>query len=310
MQDQEPGRWDDVRIFLAAYRVLSLGMAASRLGVDTSTVSRRLAAFEDQLGVRLFERTREGLLRTRAAEQMFEAAEAMETAHARMSREASDVEASAEGTVRLTVDPGIAESFVVPALPRFRAAHPRIEIELDASPLPRDLGRREADLALRSTRITGADLVATKVSAATWIPVGSPALVGELGALSSWDAAPWIVWDHGMAGFGPAQWVAKHASKAAVPLRTSHFASQVAAAVAGLGLALLPAPYLRVRKLQRARSGKPLAASLEQLPSSELWVVGHRVLRDVPRVNALWSFLVEEMRSIDRGGRLGADAGA
>jgi hypothetical protein len=56
MQDQEPTRWDDVRVFLAAYRLLSLGMAASRLGVDTSTVSRRIAAFERQLGVQLFER--------------------------------------------------------------------------------------------------------------------------------------------------------------------------------------------------------------------------------------------------------------
>ena len=209
MQDHEPGRWDDVRIFLAAYRLESLGMAASRLGVDTSTVSRRIAAFEEHLGVRLFERTREGLLKTRAAEQMFAAAEAMETAHARLSRDASDVEARAEGTVRLTVDPGVAESFVVPTLARFRAAHPRIAIELDASPLPRDLGRREADLALRSMKVTGADLVATKVSAASWLPVGSPALVAELGALPSWDAAPWVAWDRDMSGFAPAQWVAK-----------------------------------------------------------------------------------------------------
>ncbi|MEO6602286.1 MAG: LysR family transcriptional regulator, partial [Polyangiaceae bacterium] len=51
MQDQDVGRWDDVRIFLTAYRLLSLGMAASRLGIDTSTVSRRIAAFEKNLGV-------------------------------------------------------------------------------------------------------------------------------------------------------------------------------------------------------------------------------------------------------------------
>ena len=83
MQDQETARWDDVRVFLAAYRLLSLGMAAARLGLDTSTVSRRIAAFERELGVRLFERSREGLQRTLAAEQLFEAAEAMEAAHAR-----------------------------------------------------------------------------------------------------------------------------------------------------------------------------------------------------------------------------------
>ena len=299
MQDQESsGRWDDVRIFLTAYRLLSLGLAASRLGVDTSTVSRRIAAFEEHLGVRLFERGREGLLRTRAAEQMFEAAEAMETAHARLFRDASDVEQKAEGTVRLTVDPGIAESFVVPVLPRFRRLHPGIDIELDASPLPRDLARREADLALRSTKVAGAELVATKVAAAEWVALGSAELVGELGTLASWDSAPWVTWDKDMVAFPAAQWVARHASKAPVPLRTSHFASQIAAAQAGLGLAVLPSPYAKIKDLRRPRVTKALAAGANEWPKSELWLVGHRVLRDVPRVAALWTFLAEGIRAM------------
>jgi len=298
MQDQGPGRWDDVRIFLAAYRLLSLGMAASRLGVDTSTVSRRISAFEEHLGVRLFERSREGLLRTKTAEQIFEAAEVMETANARLARDASHVEARAEGTVRLTVDPGVAESFVVPSLARFRAKHPRVDVEIDASPLPRDLARREADIALRSTKIGGAELVTTKVASETWTALGAPALVNRLGSLSTWDAAPWVTWDRDMAGFPPAQWVARHAGKAETPLRTSHFASQVAGAEAGVGLALLPAPYAKIRKLERPRTTKALAGSVDEWPKSELWLVGHRVLRDVPRVAALWSFLLEEIRAI------------
>jgi len=298
MQAYESARWDDIRIFLAAYRLAGLGMAASRLGIDTSTVSRRIAALEESLGVRLFERSRDGLLHTKAAEQVFEAAEAMETAHARLSRDASAVEGTAEGTVRLTVDPGIAESFVAPSLARFRAKHPRVDVELDASALPRDLSRREADLALRSTKITGADLVATKVMVASWVAVGSPALVKRLGVLSTWDAAPWITWDREMANFPPAQWVARHAAKARAPLRTSHFASQVAAAEAGVGLALVPAPYTRIRKVERVRTTTALAESVGAWPKSELWLVGHRVLRDVPRVAALWTFLAEEMRAI------------
>jgi DNA-binding transcriptional LysR family regulator len=298
MQDLDGGRWDDVRIFLAAYRLQSFGLAASRLGVDTSTVSRRIAALEGQLSVTLFERRRDGLLRTRAAEQVFEAAEAMETAHARLSRDASDVEANAEGTVRLTVDPGVAEAYVVPSLARFRAKHPRIDVELDASALPLDLGRREADLALRSTKIAGADLVTTKVSSAVWTALGSQALVKRLGALSSWDDAPWITWDRDMANFAPAQWVARHAPRAPTPLRTSHFASQIAAAESDLGLALLPDPYVRIRNLQAARITKALATSVEELPTSELWLVGLRVLREVPRIAALWSFLLDEIRAV------------
>lgn len=298
MQDHEQARWDDVRVFLAAYRALSLGVAASRLGVDTSTVSRRLAAFELQLGVELFERTREGLLRTVAAERLFEAAEVIEAAHARLSRDASGVEAAAEGTVRLTLDPGLAEFFVVPALPRFRALHPRIDLELDASSQPRDLRRREADLALRSTTLAGADLVATKVAVQGWVAVGNRKLVGTLGSLSSWDAAPWITWDRDLSSFPPAQWVARHAPRAQTPLRTSHFASQVAAVEAGLGIALLPAAYARRKSFARVRTGRALAASVETLPHSELWLVAPRILRDVPRVAAVWAFLAEQMRAL------------
>lgn len=297
MQDRASAeKWDDVRVFLAAYRARSLGLAAARLKLDTSTLSRRIAAFEQQIGTRLFERSREGLLPTRSAEQIFAAAEAMETAHARLSRDASDVEQRAEGTVRLTVDPGIAEGFVVPALPRFRAEHPAVEIELDASPLPRDLARREADIAVRSTKVVGAELIATKLASASWLPLGSPELIADLGVLASWAAAPWVIWDRDMTGFPPAQWVARHAGKAPIPLKTSHFASQIVAAQSGLGLALLPSPYIKLRGLRQARANKALRDATQEWPKSEVWLVSHRVLRDVPRVAAVWNFLAREMR--------------
>lgn len=294
---QDP-TWDDVRIFLAAYRLGSLGMAAARLGVDTSTVSRRITAFEDQLGVRLFERTREGLQVTRAAEQAFAAAEAMETAHAQLTRDASDVETAAEGTVRITVDPGMAEAIVAPALVRLRAAHPRVDVEIDASPLPRDLSRREADLALRTTKVTGADLVMTKLSTQRWLALGAPDFVDALGPLAAWTDAPWITWDRDMTGFAPAQWIARHAAKASVPLRTSHFASQIAAAEAGLGLALLPSMYTRLRALRPVKLKRALTADADAWPTSEMWLVSHRIVRHVPRVAAVWSFLLAELRAI------------
>ena len=298
MQDPADARWDDVRIFLAAYRLRSLGMAAARLGVDTSTVSRRLTAFEDHLGVRLFERTREGLLITRAAEHAFAAAEAMETAHAQLARDASDVETAAEGTVRLTVDPGVAEAIVAPALVRLRAAHPRVDIELDASPLPRDLSRREADLALRTTKVTGADLVMSKITTQRWLALGGRDLVDRLGTLAAWTDAPWITWDRDMTGFAPAQWVARHAAKAPVPLRTSHFASQIAAAEAGLGLALIPPIFAELRKLYPVKLKRALHAAADEWPTSEMWLVSHRIVRHVPRVAAVWSFLLDTLRAL------------
>ncbi|AKU98883.1 Transcriptional regulator, LysR family [Labilithrix luteola] len=299
-QDQS-SRWDDVRIFLAAHRMKSLGAAAARLGLDTSTVSRRLTAFEESLGTRLFERTREGIVPTHAAESLVPAAEAMEAAHARLTRDASSVEAEAEGTVRISTAPGIADTFVAPSLVRLRKHHPKITVELDASTTARDLTRHEADIALRSLEPQGSELVITKVATAPWLGAAHPALVKELGKLESWADAPWITWDRDLAGFPPARWVATHAAKAPVALRTSHFSSQLAAARTGLGIVLVPKPYLAPHELVPIRYDAALTPSADAWPSDDLWLVGHRALRDVPRIAVVWEFLANEMRRITGG---------
>lgn len=162
-------RWDDIRIFLAIHRHHTLAAAAGKLAIDTSTVSRRLAALEADLGHPLFERTRTGLQPTAAAGRVLAAAEAMEAAHARMTREASEVETTAEGIVRISTAPGLSSVFVAPMLVRLRKLYPRISIELDAAVAARDLTRHEADLAIRSVRSQGAELVTTKLVTASWV---------------------------------------------------------------------------------------------------------------------------------------------
>jgi len=284
-------RWDDIRIFLAIYRQHTLGSAANRLGLDTSTVSRRLAALEDDLGERLFDRTREGLTPSRAAERVLAAAEAMEAAHARLTRDASDVERLAEGVVRISTAPGFSSSFIAPALPRLRKKHPRISIELDSHVAPRDLTRHEADIAVRSVRSQGADLVTTKLATASWVAAAAPRIASKLGRITSWNAAPWIQWDRDLASFPPAKWVAQHVTD--VALRTSDFPAQLAAARAGLGLLLVPVPYLEPSGLVVIDYAPAMSPAW---PSDDLWLVGHRVLRDVPRVAAVWEFLTEELR--------------
>jgi DNA-binding transcriptional LysR family regulator len=301
-ENQGHPRWDDIRMFLAAYRHKNLGTAASRLGLDTSTVSRRLVALEASLGARLFERTREGLVATATADRVYTAAAAMESSHGRFTRDASSVETRAAGIVRLSVAPGMADTFIAPMLARLHATHPGIELELDACEQVRDLTHHEADLALRSVRPQGAVLVTTKLTTARWIPVGAPALVRRLDRIAAWADAPWITWDRDLVSFAPARWLARHAPSAKIVLRTSHMASQLTAAELGLGLVLVPAPYAGVRKLQAASYAKALAPSVESCPSDSLWLVTPRALRDVPRVAAVWTFFVDELRTLLRRG--------
>lgn len=301
-----PPRWEDVRLFLATYRARTLAGAALRMDVDASTVSRRLAALEETLGARLFDRTRDGLVPTQSAEALLGGAEEMEAGLSRLLREASALESSVEGVVRLSVTPGLADVFLAPALVRLRARHPALRIEIDASQRLVDLGRREADLAIRTIKPTGGDLVFVRVLSDRWWPMASAAYAEELGRVDDLDAlaeARWIAWGEDLAAIPVAAWLRRHLPKVLPVLRTSHLASQLAAVESGLGVALLPESYADVRPVVRVAFRKALAEAVGPLPEDALWLVTHRALRGVPRVDAVWRFVVEELAGATTGGR-------
>ena len=287
-------RWDEVRLFLALYRERTLAGAGAAVGLDASTLSRRLAALEDVLATHLFDRTREGLVPTQGAELLLPAAEEMAAAHARFLQDASSFERATAGTVRLSVPPGLAESFIGPALVRLHAKHPRIQVELDVSIHFAELTRREADLAVRTQRPQSGDLVSVKLGERRWMPMVGKKTASARKPVKDWGRLRWIAWGDDMQGFAPARWVKKHVPSSAIVLCTSHISTQVSAVEAGLGAALLPPVYAQLAGVTLVGHTAALAGAIDELPTSETWLVGHRALRSVPRVAAVWTFLLEE----------------
>ena len=108
------------------------------------------------------------------------------------------------------------------------------------------------------------------------------------------DAARWITWGRELAHIADAQWIAKHGRGIEPVFRTSHFGSQLAAARSGLGLVVTAHPAERTG-LVEVRHAKSLDAAWADLPVATLWLVGHRALRHVPRVAAVWAFVLEEL---------------
>lgn len=102
----------------------------------------------------------------------------------------------------------------------------------------------------------------------------------------------WIVWGQDLAHLPDAMWLRKHAPGITPVLRTSHFSSQLAAARAGLGAVITAQPFAR-GDLAHVAHARALDAAWAELPSGTLWLVGHRALRNVPRVAAVWSFVRE-----------------
>jgi DNA-binding transcriptional LysR family regulator len=287
--------WDQVRVFLAVARAGQLAGAAARLGLDVSTVSRRLDRLEDEIGVHLFDRTRDGTIATAAAEAMLPAAEDMERSLALFAAARDAIETTAEGVVRLTAPPGVSDAFIAPLLARFHQRYPRVVVELDASIGYADLTRREADLAVRGMRPRSGDLIAVKLVSTVATPMTSPAYAAELGRIKRWSDARWITYSADLAHLASARWITEHTAAATPVLRTSQFTSQLAAAAAGFGVTLAAEPFRYVHRLVPVAISRGLQPSWDALPTEELWLVGHRALRTVPRVAALWDFLAEHL---------------
>jgi len=285
-------QWEQVRLFLAVSREKSLAAASDRLGWDVSTVSRRLDKLEEDVGAPLFDRTREGTAPTALAEQMMPFAEEMEIAASRFVSASAAAETEIVGTVRLTVIPGLADVFVAPALAELRRRHPRLLVELDASIGYADLTRREADIAIRSQRPSSGDLVSVHLLTTKMVPMTSADYARELGKLKRLEDARWIFWGRELSHLPDAVWLRAHGPSLEPVFRTSHFASQLSAARAGLGVVMAAEPFA-VTGLVPLQHGRGLDEAWRALPSGDLWLVGHRALRNVPRVAAVWEFVRE-----------------
>lgn len=141
--------WDDLRIFLAVLRGRSVNAAAKLLGSSRSTVSRRLQAMEEQLGIKLFVRHPEGFVLTEVGEAMVERAERVESEILSMEREVFGRDTELSGTIRISMFPHVAQLLVMPHIAEFSQLYPDIEIEIDATFEKADLTRRNADIAIR-----------------------------------------------------------------------------------------------------------------------------------------------------------------
>jgi DNA-binding transcriptional LysR family regulator len=155
--------WNRARAFLVTAEEGSLSAAARALGMAQPTLGRQVAALERELGVALFERTGRGLFLTPAGLELVEHARAMGEAASRVSLAASGQAQSVEGKVTVTASEVYSVYLLPPVVARLRRAHPGIEIEIVATNDLRDLRRREADIAVRNTRPSDAELIARKL---------------------------------------------------------------------------------------------------------------------------------------------------
>lgn len=141
--------WDDMRVFLAVFRARSVRAAAKLMKVSPATISRRLQAMEEQIGVKLFVRHSDGLVLTEVGETLVERAERIESEFLSVEREIFGRDAALSGPIRISMPPHVAQHLVMPHIAEFAELYPDIEIEIDATYEVANLNRRNADIAIR-----------------------------------------------------------------------------------------------------------------------------------------------------------------
>jgi len=288
--------WDHLRFFLAVARAGSLAGAARDLRVNHSTVFRRINAFEEELGTRLFERLPEGYLLTALGEAALAQAERADEAVAALTRSAAAGDYRLSGDIRMTTAPVLATDFVAPLLPRFRARYPGIRVEIGVSDTDYDLARRQADLALRATSAPPGYLVGRRVVRVPWLAFGSRRYLSKRGAaprsvaeLSQHDLVGADEAFRRLPAFG---WLHRQFPREQFVATASDLNTIAAMIAAGLGLGILPAD-------QAGKRFEPLFV-LEPSFSSDFWLLTHPDLRNVARIRAFSTYLFESLRADPR----------
>lgn len=282
--------WDDLRYFLAAMRAGSLTAAATTLGVQQSTMSRRIKALEERLGQPLFERRQGGLVATALARAWLNDTERIEQQVLTLDAIAQSGQgASPKGLVRITTTEPLASALLLPQLHLWRQRYPLIEIELLTGNQSLDMARREAEIALRFIRPTRGDLCLRKLTSMPRAILASRELIANHPSASLTELS-WIVFELPDVQTPEHRWHEQHIKRPAL-LHTSSYTLLLDALRQGLGagIAVSVMREQRAPQTQLIELSPPPDAQLP--PPLELWLVTHNALRELPHIDAIWSEL-------------------
>jgi len=282
--------WDDLRFFLELARRGRLIAAARRLHVDHTTVARRIAALEESLNARLFDRTPRGYLLTKAGQALLPHAESVEAQSIGIYQEVSGEDAMLTGTVRMAATEGLASEFLAKEMAKFHSRHPGIVVELVASTPPLNLSRREADLAITLSRPQSGRLVARKLADyalglyATRDYLRKSPKIWTKQDLTGHDFI-WYIDD--LVTLPELRFLDEIIKEPHIVFQSTSVVAHFNAALSGMGMALLHCfAAEQERRLVRIL---PKEIDIRR----EVWLVGHEDLRHVARVEAVCDFLTE-----------------
>ena len=288
--------WNDLKYLLALSKEGSTLAAARALGVDQSTVQRRLAELERRLGLALARREREGYRLTDTGRALLESAGQVQEAIEAFAHQVALARDSATGVVRVTCPEPIALRLARSALiERFHARHPGLQVDFLLSDRYLDLTKGEADIALRSGDTDHGELIGRKIGDSLWAVYGSRAYIerrGQPASVEELAAHDLVGFDASMAQHRAAVWLRAVAPESRVVARNNSVLGVLTSARAGLGLAPLPTAI--------ADAEEDLVRVLGPVDElTRIWrVLTTRELRSQARVATFFDYIVSEIDAL------------
>jgi DNA-binding transcriptional LysR family regulator len=288
--------WNDLRFFLAVADHGGTKAAARELGVDPSTVQRRIMELERQVGQALIHRLPSGYSLTDFGERMLAPARQVAQAVALLEQQLEDATRDVAGRVRLTCpEPLMLRLTRSGLIERFHARYPAVQLEFVISDRYLNLTAGDADVALRSGDTDDLGLVGRKVADSLWAVYASKTFIERHGAPNSPQALaqfPLVGFDETLSNHRASTWLRTTVPEARVVARNNSVLGLVNAAKAGLGVAPLPTAI--------ADAEPDLTRLFGPVPElTRVWrLLTTPELRKTPRVNAVFEFFVSEVDAL------------
>ena len=279
-------KWNDLQILMAVAEHGSASSAAVALGLNHSTVLRRVTAFEALQGVQLFERRASGYSPTAAGRALVTAARGIADAVLDIERDILGQDQKLSGEIVVTTTDTIVSSVLPRHLASFHTAHPDITVTLAMTNARLDLARLDADIAIRPSRNPPETLLGRRISGLAFAIYGHPEQAASQ-PFETDDIVPWLGGSNTLLNSPIAQWMEEHIDRDKVTARADSFVALAAMVEAGLGISILPCCLGDARPALRR-----LTPPVPELETS-LWILSHRDLRNTARVRALTEHLAK-----------------
>lgn len=289
---EKPISWEDLRLVRALGAARGIPGAAQALGLDPSTVFRRLNALDAALGEPVFERHRTGYEPTPTGEEMLRLAGRMAAEVEAFERRLAGREIAPTGEIRVATADSLLIHLLTPLFARFQAAHPAIRLDIAVGNLAANLSRRDADVAIRATDTPPDTLVGRRAGRIGWALYGRAADFPDRAAIPAFAelcTRRWVALGTDLGRLAVVRLVERHVPPERLCYRTNTVLGLAEAVEEGIGIGHLPC------FVGDSRPGLLRLAPPEPDFAADLWLLTHPDLRQSPRIRLFMEAMGAEL---------------